>query len=76
MNSDATKDADFITRTIIPHEEHVALGDMLGEVPREHQIKYLGKPTEHERDCARLQVGPDTRLRSNAQLGRRVDEGE
>jgi len=32
---DATKEADFITPTIILHEERVALDDMLGEVPRE-----------------------------------------
>ena len=70
MNKDATEDADFITRAIIPHEEHVALDDMLGEVPREHQIKNLAKPAEHGRDCAWFHVGPDTRLRSNTQLGR------
>ena len=68
MNRDATEDADFITRTIIPHEEHVAFDNMLGEVPREHQIKNLAKPAEDGRDCARLHVGPDTRLWSNAQL--------
>ena len=36
MNRDATEDADFITQTIMFHEEHVALDDMFGEVPREH----------------------------------------
>jgi hypothetical protein len=70
MNKDATEDADFITMTIIPHEEHVALDDMLGEVPREHQIKNLARPAEDGRDCAWLHVGPDPRLRSNAQLCR------
>ena len=70
MNRDATEDADFITLTIMLHEEHVALDDMLGEVPREHQIKNFGEPAEDGRDCAWLHVGPDTRLRSNAQLGR------
>jgi hypothetical protein len=43
---------------------------MLGEVPREHQIKNFGEPAEDGRDCARLHVGPNTRLRSNVQLGR------
>ena len=62
VDKNATEDADFITRTIIPHEEHIALNDMLGEVPREHQIKFLSKPAKHERDCAWLHVGPDTGL--------------
>ena len=35
MKRDATEEADLIIRTIILHDEHVALEDMLGEVPRE-----------------------------------------
>ena len=35
MKKDATEEADFIIRTIILHEERVALEDMLGEVPCE-----------------------------------------
>ena len=34
MKKDATEEADFISRTIILHDEHVALDDMLREVPR------------------------------------------
>ena len=46
MNRDATEDANFITLTIILHEEHVALDDMLGEIPSEHQIKNFCEPAE------------------------------
>ena len=67
MNEDATEDVNFVALMIILHEERVALGDMLGEVPRKTLVKDLGERTEDRRDYARLNVGPDTSLGLNGQ---------
>ena len=67
MNEHATEEEKFIILMIGLHEGHVALGDNLGEVPREISNQKFRQSSEG-RDYARLKVGPDTRLRSKAQL--------
>ena len=58
----ATEEADFITLMVIPHEECVAVDDMLVEVPRKSFVKKPGNRPEDRRDRAGFEVCPNTSL--------------
>ena len=57
-----TEEAKFITLMVIPHEERVALDNMLVEVPRKSFVKKPGNRPEDRRDCAGFEVYPNTSL--------------
>ena len=59
----ATEEAKFVTLMVIPHEECVAVDDMLVEVPRKSFVKKPGNRPEDRRDRAGFEICPNTGLR-------------
>jgi hypothetical protein len=60
----ATEKANFITLTVVLHEEGVAIDDVVVQVPRKLLVESPGNSVDEGGEYARLVVGPEAGLRS------------